>query len=451
MNEANNLSRQPSVEIPELTLPQAVTDRMTEAERLLAHRPRLLRQFLNCYPNTLRTTTKRMDDGTVFVITGDIPAMWLRDSVEQIFPYVKLAGQDEELRGLISGLIRRHMRCILLDPYANAFNEEANGRHWNAEDQSDIPVPDEVWERKYELDSLCFSVRLAYHYWKATGDASFMDATFRQAIRAIVDVFAVEQRHGEASTYRFMRTRCPAIDTLENGIGTPTGYTGMIWSAFRPSDDACEYHYNIPGNMMAVVALGQMKEMVLIGDEEPRLLNEISRLEASVEEAIQRFGTVEHPEFGKIYAYETDGLGHYCLMDDAGTPGLLSIPYYGYAPADDPVYLNTRRYALSASNRYFFQGKHASGIGSPHTPDGYIWHMALSMQGLTATEPTEIVKMLEWLENTDADTGYMHEGFHADDPHSYTRPWFAWSNSLFAQLVMRAMEEGILLPEGELI
>ncbi|WP_239613570.1 glycoside hydrolase family 125 protein [Cohnella mopanensis] len=445
----NNLSQMPSVDIPELELPQAVINRMAEAQRLLAHRPRLLRQFLNCYPNTLLTTTKKMEDGTVFVITGDIPAMWLRDSVEQIFPYVNVAGQDEQLSDLICGLIRRHMRCILLDPYANAFNEEANGRHWNAHDQSDIPVSDEVWERKFELDSLCFSVRLAYHYWKATGNTEFMDETFRQAMRDIVRVFAIEQRHNEASTYRFMRTKCPAMDTLAEGIGTPTSYTGMIWSAFRPSDDACEYHYNIPGNMMAVVALRQMKEMAIACGEEPFVLEEISRLAISVEEAIQRFGTVEHPEFGKIYVYETDGLGNYCLMDDAGTPGLLSIPYFGYASSNDPIYRNTRRFALSNENRYFFQGKQASGIGSPHTPDGYIWHMALSMQGLTATDSKEILKMLEWLEVTDAGTGYMHEGFHADDPNVYTRPWFAWSNSLFAQLVMKAMDEGIVIFKGE--
>ncbi|MFC4304067.1 glycoside hydrolase family 125 protein [Cohnella boryungensis] len=442
----NNLSREPSVDIPVLELPRAVVARLEETELALLRRPKLLRQFANCYPNTLQTTTKRMSDGTTFVITGDIPAMWLRDSVEQMFPYVELAGQDEELKGLIAGLIRRHVECILIDPYANAFNEEANGRHWDANDRCDIPVPDEVWERKYELDSLCFSVRLAYHYWKASGDAAFMDTSFSQAMRAIVRLFATEQRHDEASTYRFMRSCGPAMDTLANGVGTPTGYTGMIWSAFRPSDDACEYHYNIPGNMMAVVALGQMRELAVAYGESPEMLAEISRLELSVEEAIQRYGKVEHPEFGTIYAYETDGLGNYCLMDDAGTPGLLSIPYFGYASADDPVYLNTRRFALSGHNRFFFKGKFASGIGSPHTPDGYIWHMALSMQGLTSTDPAEMRLMLDWLESTDAETGFMHEGFHADDPHQYTRPWFAWSNSLFSQLVMRAIDEGIIAP-----
>lgn len=439
----------PPIHMPRLALPDAVKEELDRVSRALGHRPRLQTQFRNCFPNTLETTVKLMDDGTSFVITGDIPAMWLRDSVEQVFPYIPLAQKDASLRRILSGLVKRHAACILLDPYANAFNEEDNGNHWDKGDKSDRPVSGWVWERKFELDSLCFSVRLAYYYWKHTGDAELFHGPVRQALETVVDVLETEQRHGEASTYFFSRSNCPSIDTLHNGgRGSPAACTGLIWSGFRPSDDACEYHYHLPSNMMAVVGLRQLRELAEALSWPPDLLRRITALEQSVDKAIRQYGIVDHPRFGPIYAYETDGMGHYALLDDAGTPGLLSIPYIGYAPAADPVYRNTRRFCLSGSNPYYFQGRAARGIGSPHTPAGYIWPMALSMQGLTAETEDELLAMLDMLEATDAGTGFMHEGFHADDPGRFTRSWFAWSNSLFAQLVIKAVDQGALQPKG---
>lgn len=421
----------------------AVLAVLSEAEQKLAHRPKLLKLFRNCFPNTLETTTKLMEDGTTFVITGDIPACWLRDSVEQVIHYVPLARHDRELQRMIGGLIKRHIRYIRIDPYANAFNESANDWHWNAADRTDMSPW--VWERKFEIDSLCFVVRLAYLYWKETGLTDIFDAGFKEALRMIVDLFKREQRHAEASPYRFVRNNGVFTDSLRNGgLGMPVNYTGMIWSGFRSSDDACEFHYNIPGNMFAVVALRQMQEFAEWVYRDLDFLEELRELEQEVDHGIRLYGIYRHPEFGPIYAYETDGFGNYCLMDDAGTPGLISIPYLGYAGADDPVYRNTRSFALSRENPFYYEGKAAKGIGSPHTPPQYIWHMALSMQGLTAETAEERLEMIRLLEATDADTGYMHEGFHADDPSVFTRKWFAWSNSLFSQLVYRSMKEGIL-------
>ncbi|MDO3679035.1 glycoside hydrolase family 125 protein [Paenibacillus ehimensis] len=435
--------RLPKIPIPAMELPRAVQDVLAEAEVKLAHRPKLLQLFKNCFPNTLATTTKRMEDGTTFIITGDIPAMWLRDSVEQVIHYVPLAKNDPDLQQLIAGLIKRHIQYIHIDPYANAFNESANDWHWNTTDETEMSPW--VWERKFELDSICFSMRLAYKYWKETERTDIFDTNFKSAMRKTVDLWKTEQRHFELSPYRFTRNNDVPTDSLRNnGLGMPVNYTGMIWSGFRPSDDACDFHYNIPSNMFAVVTLRQMREMAEWVFRDLAFVDELKKLEADVDHGIQLYGIYRHPEFGPIYAYETDGFGNYCLMDDAGTPGLMSIPYIGYTTPDDPIYQNTRRFALSKQNPFYYEGKVAKGIGSPHTPPDYIWHMALSMQGLTAVTKEEKLEMLAMLEATDADTGFMHEGFHADDPTVFTRSWFAWSNSLFSLLVYEAMKEGIV-------
>ncbi|MDQ6418723.1 glycoside hydrolase family 125 protein [Paenibacillus sp. LHD-117] len=435
--------RLPKIPMPRLPLPEAVQEVLAEAREKLAHRPKLLKQFLNCFPNTLETTTKLMDDGTTFVITGDIPACWLRDSVEQVIHYVPLAKDDPDLQRVIGGLIKRHVQYIAIDPYANAFNESANDWHWNTTDVTEMGPW--VWERKFELDSACFTIRLTYVYWKETGLTDIFDSGFKAMLRTILELWKTEQRHAESSPYRFTRNNGIPTDSLRGGgMGMPVNYTGMIWSGFRSSDDACDFHYNIPANMFAVVALRQMQEFAEWVFRDMAMLAELKALEEEVDHGIRLYGIYRHPEFGPIYAYETDGFGNYCLMDDAGTPGLMSIPYLGYAAADDPIYRNTRRFALSKENPFYFEGKAASGIGSPHTPEGYIWHMALSMQGLTAETAEEKLAMIALLEATDADTGYMHEGFHADDPAVFTRSWFAWSNSLFSQLVYKAMKEGLL-------
>ncbi|OKP84939.1 glycoside hydrolase family 125 protein [Paenibacillus sp. P32E] len=435
--------RLPKIPMPKLELPQAVQEVLAEAEEKLAHRPKLLQLFKNCFPNTLETTTKRMEDGTTFVITGDIPASWLRDSVEQVIHYVPLAKNDPDLQRIIGGLIKRHIQYIHIDPYANAFNEYANDWHWNTTDVTEMSPW--VWERKFEIDSLCFVVRLAYTYWQETGITDFFDAEFKSALRTIIEVFKKEQHHFEQSPYRFTRNNGIPEDSLRNnGLGMPVNYTGMIWSGFRSSDDACDFHYNIPGNMFAVVALRQMQEFAEWVFRDMDLLAELKALEFEVDHGIKLYGIYRHPEFGPMYAYETDGFGNYCLMDDAGTPGLISIPYLGYLKNDDPVYQNTRRFALSTENPFYYEGTAAKGIGSPHTPKNYIWHMALSMQGITADTKEEKLAVISMLEATDADTGFMHEGFHADDPSVFTRSWFAWSNSLFSQLIWRALQEGIL-------
>ncbi|RIX60589.1 glycoside hydrolase family 125 protein [Paenibacillus nanensis] len=390
--------------------------------------------FEKCYINTLQTTIRRKGDGTTFVITGDIPAMWLRDSAAQVRPYLIPAAGDHVLADMIAGVVQRQLECILIDPYANAFNEAPTGDGHHGDLTEMNPW---LWERKYEVDSLCYPIQLSYLLWRNTGRTSHFNATFREAAGEILKLWRTEQHHETQSPYTFERLNCPPTDTLtREGRGSLTAYTGMTWSGFRPSDDACTYGYLIPSNMFAVVVLGylvQIANKVLLDKE---LAAEAEALRNEIEQGIERYGIVEHPKYGRIYAYETDGLGGYNLMDDANVPSLLAIPYFGYRSADDPVYRNTRRFILSEDNPYFYRGKAAEGIGSPHTPERYVWPIALAMQGLTTGDRSEKARMLELLSRTDADTGFMHEGFSVDDPSQYTRPWFSWANMMFSELAM---------------
>lgn len=426
-----------------MKVPAAVYKRIDEYTSKLKHRPDIAKLYKNCYPNTLETTLTECEDGSLFVLTGDIPAMWLRDSTAQVSHYLPLAAEDDEVKEILKGVIKTQLKFILKDPYANAFNSAPNS-HGHVED---FPRNDPwVWERKYEIDSLCYPIRLIYLYWKETGDSSIFDAVFKAAAMTIVKLWQTEQRHFENSPYRFTRPDCRRSDTLHNnGMGMPVSYTGMTWSGFRPSDDSCNFGYLIPSNMFAVVALRYITEIFnSFYAEETDFISECKTLIDEIDNGIKVYGTYLHPKYGLIYACESDGMGNRMLFDDANVPSLLSAPYIGYTTTDDEMYKRTRSFILSDDNPYFYRGKFGKGVGSPHTPDGYIWHIALSMQGLTSEDDEEIKHVIETLVSTDAGTGYMHEGFCADDPSKFTREWFAWSNSLFAELIEKTVDKKII-------
>lgn len=419
----------------EKRLPKAMEKLIAEVRETLGEEKKLADMFETCFTNTLDTTVKKLEDGTAYVITGDIPAMWLRDSVCQLRPYLILAKEEEEIGDLLEGLAKRLCCCIKSDPYANAFNETENGNCWE-KDETDMG--EDVWERKYEVDSLCFPVQFCYLLWKNTGRTSHMGEEFKEAVRIILDVFKTEQNHEENSPYRFVRRNTYFTDTLSReGKGSLVKKNiGMTWSGFRPSDDACVYGYLVPSNMFAVVVLeyiGEIAETVL---KDPELKREALDFAAEIREAVEHYAVLEQEQFGKVYAYEVDGFGQYLLMDDANVPSLLSIPYLGYTSFDQEIYQNTRRMILSEKNPYFYKGEAAQGIGSPHTPINYIWHISLAMQGLTAEDREEKKRILKLLAATDGDTGRMHEGFHADDPKQFTREWFSWANAVFCELVL---------------
>ncbi len=415
-------------------IPASMNQLVDEVRGQLGDDKKLFTMFKNCYTNTLNTTVKRMEDGTTYVITGDIPAMWLRDSTAQLRPYLLLAKEDVEIGDIIEGLIRRQYQYILIDPYANAFNEATNGRGFQT-DQTDMNPW--VWERKYEIDSLCYPLQLSYLLWKNTGRKAHFDEMFVKVVHTIIDLWKTEQDHENSSSYRFQRENCRPMDTLtREGKGPLVVPTGMTWSAFRPSDDACTYGYLVPSNMFAVVVLRYVIEIALEVLYDKQLAEKAGLLAKEIHEGIQKYGIVHHPVFGNVYAYETDGQGNYNLMDDANVPSLLSIPYLGYVDEDDKIYQNTRRLILSEENPFFYKGTYGEGIGSPHTPKNYIWHIALAIQGLTNKDRRYKKEILEKMKNTDGGTNLMHEGFHVDDPKQFTRDWFSWANAMFSELVL---------------
>jgi hypothetical protein len=403
--------------------------------------PQLAAIFENCFPNTLDTTvTPSTIDGKpdTFVVTGDIDAMWLRDSSAQVMPYLPFAKEDPALSRLLEGVIRRQAHLILIDPYANAFVRTTSSPplSWSLHDSTDMHPG--VGERKWEIDSLCYPIQLAYAYWRATGNSAPFDETWKQAARAIVRTFREQQRKTNHGPYHFQRAAESPTDTLMlSGYGNPIRPNGLICSMFRPSDDACIYPFFIPANLFAVASLHKLAQLASGPLSDPKLASDCNALAAEVSAAIARYGIVEHPTHGKIYAYEIDGYGNHVCMDDANAPGLLSLPFLGCCSIADPLYQRTRGFALSKDNPYFFQGKAGEGIGGPHIGLGYIWPMSLMMRAFTSNNDAEIRQCLYTLRNTTAGTDFMHESFQQDNPKDFTRAWFAWANTLFGELILK--------------
>ena len=415
-------------------LSKSLQDLIDIVKDRFADEPDMVQEFINCFTNTLDTTVKRMEDGTTHVITGDIPAMWLRDSSMQVLPYFRMI-EEETVDKVLFGLIQKQAAQILTDAYANAFNKDGDYSCYSKDKTEMGPY---IWERKYEVDSLAFPVMLLHKYYALTGKTEVFTDTVNKALERILTVWETEQHHEEKSPYTFERDSDLVSETLQNdGKGTPVAYTGMTWSGFRPSDDACVYHYLVPSNMLAVSALRKMQDFPV----SQALKERAELLAVQIDTGIRTYGIYEHPVYGKIYAYETDGMGNYNLMDDANIPSLLAAPWFGYCDREDEIYQNTRRFILSKENPYYYSGSKAAGVGSPHTPEGYVWPIAIAVRGLTATNKKEKEEMLQMLLDMTGGTGYMHEGVDVNAPENYTRPWFAWANSMFCLLTSDCLQE----------
>ncbi|QJX45467.1 glycoside hydrolase family 125 protein [Hymenobacter taeanensis] len=399
--------------------------------------------FANCFPSTLDTTvthTTLQGRPDTYVITGDIDAMWLRDSSAQVWPYLQFVNKDPALRLLIAGVINRQTRCIIKDPYANAFyGDDTKVGEWKSDLTKMQPG---VHERKWEIDSLCYPIRLAYHYWKTTTDKAPFDAQWQQAIKTTLRTFQEQQRKEDLGPYKFQRQTATATDTQPmSGYGYPVRPVGLICSSFRPSDDATLYSFLIPSNFFAVVSLRQASEMMTTLAQDAATAQELTALANEVEGALRQHAVVKHPQHGDLYAYEVDGFGSHVLMDDANVPSLVSLPYLGALPVSDPVYQNTRRFLLSANNPFFFTGSAAEGIGGPHVGQDMIWPIAITTRGLTSTTDAEIRACVQSLKATHAGTGYMHESFHKNDASKFTRSWFAWANTIFGEFLWKVYQE----------
>lgn len=413
------------------------------------------RMFKNCFFSTLLKCVDG-DDREPFVITGDIKAMWLRDSAAQMMNYVDFISENRHICNIVEGVIIRQIRYFLSDNYANAFNKTASGMHCWADitEMSDI-----VWERKYEVDSVCHVLRLINKFIKVTqrlprysldenpGENRDENSDSRIGMistlyKTVIELWTREQRHFENSKYRFTREHTWERDTLHNdGMGNNVNYTGMTWSGFRPSDDACVFGYNIPSNFFAAECLLSMENVAIeyLGDYE--IAAAARSLRSDILRGISNYGTYVHHKYDRIYAYETDGFGNYVLMDDANTPSLLSLRYLSSRVIDDRIYENTRKFVLSSDNPTYYEGIYGKGIGSVHTPEGNIWHIALCIQAISETDVNMVSDIFKTIIATDADTLCMHESFNKDDPRKYTREWFSWADSMFAELVLKIYKD----------
>lgn len=407
---------------------------------------RLRWMFANCFPNTLDTTVHYREDEEgnpdTYVYTGDIPAMWLRDSGAQVWPYVQLCGNDPALQKMIAGVIRRQFRLINIDPYANAFNDGPTGAGEDVGYPGHVQDP-WVFERKWEIDSHCYPIRLAHHYWKTTGDESVFDAEWVAAMRNILATLRDQQMKEGPGDYTFLRVTDRQLDTrCHVGRGNPVKPVGLISSAFRPSDDATTFGFLVPSNFMAVSSLRKAAEILSTVNGEQELAADCTALADEVAAALQQYAVVEHPVYGKIYAFEVDGFGSVQLMDDANVPSLLAMPYLGDVERTDPVYENTRRFVWSTDNPYFWRGPAGEGIGGPHIGVEMIWPMSIMMRAFTSTDDAEIRDCIIALMTTDAGTGFMHESFSRHDAADFTRAWFAWQNTLFGELILKLVNDG---------
>ena len=370
------------------------------------------------------------NDGTTFCYTGDIHAMWLRDSSAQVLAYLQFMNIDADVRLMVKGLLKKQFELIRRDPYANAFNADGS-----------------VFEKKFEIDSLCYPIWLAYEYYTITKDSSIFDVFFKMTANTIIDTFIAEQNHND-SNYRIEHEQDRAAGPHEVNTNS-----NLIWSGYRPSDDACYYKFYIPGNMFAVATLEKLYDIFTAIVPEEAIASLAKSKAIQIREAIETYGTYNHPTYGKIYAFEVNGLASDAnslegklLMDAANIPSLISAPWLGYCEKDNEIYLNTRSFALSDDNPYYYIGEYASGIGDPHDMVGSSdnphkdipvpWHMSLAMQALTSQHYEEILLCVEYMTATTAGTYVMHEAFCANNPAEYSRDYFTWPCALYAHTVI---------------
>lgn len=384
-------------------------------EKIPAHR---FERVAAAIDGLFNKTLTYLDDGSPFIITGDIPAMWLRDSTWQVRPL--LHSQHPDVVELLIGVSKTQVRLFLIDPYANAFNPTPSGKCWHKDFKDQSPW---IFERKYELDSWASILFLARMITEKYGRTDHINQDFQKALKLMIELAYIEQNHDSAS-YIFKRDNGVAHDSLShNGHGAPVAYTGMVYSAFRPSDDACVYGYLIPSNLFFMNELANLPANLQTRETE-KLVEEISN-------GVRKFGTVDG-----VLAYEVDGLGHQLFIDDANVPSLLSLPYIGCMAIDDPLYRATRSSILSKNNPYFYSGIKAKGIGSQHTPFRHVWPIAIAIEAITQSEVEIMSSALELLESSDGGTGFIHESFHVDDEKVFTRPWFSWADMTYVQLVL---------------
>ncbi|TKX24289.1 metal-independent alpha-mannosidase-like protein 1 [Elsinoe australis] len=450
-------------------------------ERTIAHMNTVMqdkdlsRIFENAFPNTLDTTVRWHVDGTeklddvsdgfdyddgrwegaqTFVVTGDIDAEWLRDSTNQLAQYQRLVKKDSALNNLILGAINTQAEYVIESPYCNAFQPPppsglAPSGAGAKDNVHPAYEPSKVFECKYELDSLAAFLSLGNQFNNHSSSTTFLNPRWYAALKTLLHTldeqakptFDEETGTHERNEYTFQRQTHSGTETLNlRGVGNPLGPgTGLIRSAFRPSDDATILGFFIPANAMMSVELRRTAS-ILKAAGKPSLSKDLAARADAIEKGIWEHGVVEHKKWGKVFAYEVDGYGSHILMDDANLPSLLSLPLLGFVDKEDEVYKNTRKMILSrAGNPYYLEGRAFHGIGGPHIGLSNAWPMSLLVQIMTSDDDEEIMKCLD-LVKKGCPLGLVHESVNVDKVRDYTRPWFAWANSVFAQTILDLAE-----------
>ncbi|KAI1437038.1 glycoside hydrolase family 125 protein [Xylaria sp. CBS 124048] len=423
--------------------------------------PDLFRLFENTFPNTLDTTiswkgfaNNGTEEELTFVTTGDIVAMWLRDSANQLRSYKSLLKANESTSSLASlyrGAINLQARYIISNPYCNAFQapvESGLPPQVNGASTNDVVFPpynsNFVFECKYELDSIAAFLQLSSDYYEQTNDAEFFGKfKWVDAINTIMNVTEgllvgtyAEDGSVNKSPYTFQRTSSAGTETLTNGgLGNPVkSGTGLVRSAFRPSDDATIYQLFIPANMQFSSYLGKSAD--IMKSHNAALAKKMTTFANSIRDGINKYGKVQHPGFGEIYAYEIDGSGSSNVMDDANVPSLLAAPLLDFLDTSDETYKNTRDFVLSTWNPYYMHGPVINGTGGPHVGPGRAWPMSVIASLLTSDDESEIVSGLEMLVSSTDQLGLIHESINTFNATQYTRQWFSWANGLFGEMML---------------
>jgi hypothetical protein len=408
--------------------------------------PELAWLFENCFPNTLDTTVFYKEvNGKPYthIITGDINAMWLRDSTCQVWPYIRYANKDKKLKKMIEGLINWQVECVLVDPYANAFKKDVSEHSIWADDFTEMK--DELHERKWEINSLLFVIRLCYQYFKVTKDSSAFDAAWEKAMLLIVSTLKEQQRFENPGPYTFRRIsiKYNSYEPIpNNGYGRPTRKNGMIHATHR-QDDPCVFPLYVPDNLMAIVELKHLAEMFRVISENEKAARSCEIMAKQIDKGVKEDAIIEHKVFGKMYAFEVDGYGSRILEEESTVPNLMCLPYIGACDVNDPVYQNTRRWLLSDWNPQFVKGKKDEGMGSTHypRPPQLIWPLSTISRALTTNDDKEIRLCVEQLKRSNAGTGFIHETYVPDKPSEFTRAWFSWVNTYFAEMILILLEK----------
>ncbi|KAI0921582.1 hypothetical protein AcW1_004489 [Taiwanofungus camphoratus] len=408
--------------------------------------PDIARLFENTFPNTLDTTIKYFNstENLAFIITGDITAQWLRDTGNQLAQYHSLLSMDPELATLVKAIINNEARYVSQYPYCSAFQPPSESglsptvNDWAIGVIVNPPVDNQtVYECKWELDSLCSFVKLSRSYYQATNDSSFMNDEWHSAISQIFRVIyeqsqaTFDPNWNLVSYYNWTGSAGSLAPSVDNyGNGEPKAYTGLVGTSHRPSDDQSIFAFLTPANAMLTVELDYLADILESAGQAgtvSQLARQYSRI---ITDAIWNSTLVN----GR-FAYETNGFGGVYMMDDANVPSLLSLPYLGFLNKTHPAYVATNKMLMSRANPYYVVGKNFSGIGGPHEDAWNPWPMALVSAIYGTDDDDEIMSYLYLIANNTAGLGLIHESINIYDA-SYTRPWFAWANSYFAEMLL---------------